>query len=617
MKKLLSTTAMLLPISVFAATGTDTTEELVVSATRLPETKSSVLGTVDVVTSEEIKIRNLKNLSEILALLPGVQTSTYGGRGQSSSFYVRGGNANQVLVLLDGETYSTGKISNINTNQIPANMIEKVEFIRGHRASVYGANAVLGVINIITKPEYHTSQRAAYTYSSYATHDFLTQNTIAITDKDVIKLAGGVGSSKGFNVHPVPGLNDGAEHGYKQHNLQLAYSHLFDNNLEVRGDYKYIYNKGDYDNSYFMPEIDENENDKHLLSGGANYTDDFYSFDFGVMYSHDNDYNYPENTSKYGPTSSAFKVKSVNSHFTNEFTVAEPWKVGFGVDYDYSRLDKDSNSYGANFGESNISLINRAAYLYTKVDNEFMLGELSGRLDDNSTYGNEGTYSIGLGGKLPLDSLLSVRYGTGFRAPNMQELYFPYYGNKELKSEKSNNWEVSLTNNNALGNVYVNAFYNKFRNWIGSKPPMYLYENLDKVTIKGLEFGTDLSFLETHHFIASASLTDTENRTTHKELDGKAKQIYKARYHGSEKIAGHTIDGFGEYRFTSKRKFSNVPNQGGFGVVNIGVGFSVLNDMVRFGVGADNIFDKKYEYIYGYPTGGAIYSGTVEIRNLF
>ena len=58
---------MLLPISVFAATGTDTTEELVVSATRLPETKSSVLGTVDVVTSEEIKIRNLKNLSEILA----------------------------------------------------------------------------------------------------------------------------------------------------------------------------------------------------------------------------------------------------------------------------------------------------------------------------------------------------------------------------------------------------------------------------------------------------------------------------------------------------------------------------------------------------------------------
>ena len=88
-------------------------------------------------------------------------------------------------------------------------------------------------------------------------------------------------------------------------------------------------------------------------------------------------------------------------------------------------------------------------------------------------------------------------------------------------------------------------------------------------------------------------------------------------YHGSEKIAGHTIDGFGEYRFTSKRKFSNVPNQGGFGVVNIGVGFSVLNDMVRFGVGADNIFDKKYEYIYGYPTGGAIYSGTVEIRNLF
>ena len=210
-------------------------------------------------------------------------------------------------------------------------------------------------------------------------------------------------------------MNDGAEHGYKQHNLQLAYSHLFDNNLEVRGDYKYIYNKGDYDNSYFMPEIDENENDKHLLSGGANYTDDFYSFDFGVMYSHDNDYNYPENTSKYGPTSSAFKVKSVNSHFTNEFTVAEPWKVGFGVDYDYSRLDKDSNSYGANFGESNISLINRAAYLYTKVDNEFMLGELSGRLDDNSTYGNEGTYSIGLGGKLPLDSLLSVRYGTGFR----------------------------------------------------------------------------------------------------------------------------------------------------------------------------------------------------------
>jgi vitamin B12 transporter len=112
-----------------------------------------------------------------------------------------------------------------------------------------------------------------------------------------------------------------------------------------------------------------------------------------------------------------------------------------------------------------------------------------------------------------------------------------------------------------------------------------------------------------------------KNKDTHKTVYGRAKQIYKAKYmfDSDDMFADFGLDGYADYRFTSKRTFSNGKTLGGFAVVNLGVGVTPagMNKYVRFGFGIDNLLDKKYEYNAGYPTGGRVYSGTIEIKNLF
>ncbi len=617
MKRELLLAGLFVPVIAYA--GTDTTDEVVVSASRISETKTHILGQVDVITAKEIQERNLKTLTDVLALLPSVQVVSYGGRGQSGSFYVRGGNANQVLVLLDGENLSTSKIGEFNSNHIPTNMIEKVEFIRGHRASVYGANAVLGVINIITKPEYKTKQRAAYTYSSYDTHDFSMQNTFAITDNDALKVTGGVSSSKGFNVHPVSGVNEGAKHGFKNNNVQIGYTHTFDNDLEIRADYKRIKNEGDYDNSWSgTPATSVNYDENQIVSVGADFGNELYAFDFGTMYTHDNDYNHPKDVPVSDMQSSAFKMDTINSHFTNEFYPVTELRLGFGVDYNYSRLNKNSKvEWSGNFADSAKSISNKAGFVFMKYDQNIFSGELSGRLDDNSVYGSEGTFNVGLGVNILEDNQLSARYGTAYRAPNMQELYYPGYGNSRLDPEKSKNVEVTLRNKY----FFVTGFYNNIKHQIGSDPLTWQYENINRVNIKGVEMGANMPFNKYQNLDLSASLMNPKNKDTHQTVYGKAKQLYKAKYmFDSEDLFGDFgMDAYADYRYTSKRTFSNGQTLGGFAVVNLGFGLTPagMNKNIRFGFGIDNLLDKKYEYYAGYPTGGRVYSGTIEIKNLF
>lgn len=617
MKRNLLIAGLLAPVLAYG--GTDTTDEVVVSASRLSETKTHVLGQIDVITEKEIQERNLKTLTDVVALLPSVQVTSYGGRGQNASFYVRGGNSNQVLVLLDGESLSTSKIGELNANHIPANMIEKVEFIRGHRASVYGANAVLGVINIITKPEYRTKQRAAYSYSSYDTHDLALQNTFAITENDALKVTGGVSSSDGVNVHPVPGVNDGARHGFDNYDVQIGYSHTFDNNLEIRGDYKRIKNEGDYDNSWsgtYGTSVNYDEN--QIVSVGADFGNELYAFDLGAMYTHDNDYNHPKGLPVSDMQSSAFKMDTINSHFTNEFYPVTDLRLGFGADYAYSRLNKNSKvEWSGNFANSAISINNKAAFVFARYDYSFLSTELSGRIDDNSVYGSEGTYNVGIGASFLEDYQFSVRYGTAYRAPNMQELYYPGYGNSRLDPEKAKNLEVTLRNQY----FFISGFYNNIKNQIGSDPLTWQYENISRVNIKGVEGGANIPFDRYNKLDLSASLMNPKNKDTHKTVYGRAKQLYKAKYmfDSDDMFADFGFDGYADYRFTSKRTFSNGKTLGGFAVVNLGVGVTPagMNKHVRFGFGIDNLLDKKYEYNAGYPTGGRVYSGTIEIKNLF
>lgn len=592
-------------------------EEVVVTAKRLAQTKSSVLADVQVVSRKEIELHNAQTFGEALSLLPGVSFINYGGRGQTSSFYVRGSKAEHVLVLLDGqEINSISTMGTVNPNTIPANIIERIEFVRGQRATVYGSNAITGVINIITKPDYKNKQSLSYTYSTYNSHDFNTVNTIA-TENSVVKVAAGASSSDGYNVKPID-LNHGDKHGYKNKNLNLSYSHLFENDLELWGSYNYMNNKGDYDNSYDSAwgtnhEIDQNEVDRNMFSFGAKLNKEKYSFDLGLMYTNNNSYDAPKGAERYSYSSSAAKTNVFNAYFVNEYKAVDWLSVGLGVDYSNSILDKDSNTYASQYRDSDISLVNKGAALTLTSDTQYILAEGSARIDDNSIYGSEDSYTVGLGYKFIPNHIISARYGNANRAPTLSELYYPGYGNEKLKREKSRSFEMNFNGGVDHFGYYVNAYYNSYDNLIGSDSSTWQYINIAKAKIRGLELGATAKF-EYIQAKLSVDLVEPKNSETNKTLTYKPKQQYKANIFGNY----NSLDYSFLYSFTSKRYMSewNSNYLGGYGVVNAGLGYTFW-DKIRFGFNVNNLFDKQFEYQKGYVNDGRVWQGTIEIKNLF
>ncbi|MDF5262253.1 TonB-dependent receptor plug domain-containing protein, partial [Vibrio parahaemolyticus] len=129
---------------------TSTDETIVVTANRFEQAESRTLADVEVVTRQDIDRIQAKTLPDVLRRLTGIQVSQNGGRGQLASLFVRGTSSDQVLVLVDGVRFARAAKGAVDFNQIPLTYVQRIEYVRGARASLYGSEAIGGVINIIT-----------------------------------------------------------------------------------------------------------------------------------------------------------------------------------------------------------------------------------------------------------------------------------------------------------------------------------------------------------------------------------------------------------------------------------------------------------------------------------
>lgn len=589
-------------------------KEVVVTASRLPQSQVSKISNVEIVTSKEIEAHNATNVFDVLKLLPGIQYTLYGGKGQTSSVFGRGGKGDQLLFLLDGNPINSAGIANVNTNNIPANIIERVEYIRGSKASLYGANAITGVVNIITKPSFKNKQSLSYKYSSHVTHSIDSKNVISNGDF-LIKVTGGVEKSEGYNVHPVKGLNDGDKHEYAKKNIEIMASKIFDNNLELSASYNYFYNQGNYDNSFWIHEEDENSDEKNIFSVGSSYIGDVNIFDFGAMYINSNVYDYAEGDSKLSNYGSQFKVDSINLHWIHQIkTGLEFLKIGYGFDFDNNILKSESALYGTYFGSSDKSIVNRGGLLFASTESENLDLELNVRYDNNSVYGSETSYSLGSIFKYS-NYLLSLKYATSFRAPTIQELYYPGYGNDNLKVEEAKNYEVSFTSNYDFFTYSIVGYYIDYRNLISSMPPTYQYYNVSKASSKGVELVTKYNYDEFLNLRSSIEYMEARDGDLDRILPGRARFTFKTSAFGViDKLEYNVSYNFMSKRYNSLTDYNDT--LGSFGLFNVGLKYK-LNNHIKLGGSVENLFDKKYEMIKGYSTPGVVYSANIELFDFY
>ena len=154
---LLATASALLSQVTLAATATEETvqqdnlQQLVVTATRSEQALERTLAPILVIDREEIELSEALDVADLLRFHAGLEIARNGGPGQATSVFVRGTDSNQVLVLVDGIKINPGTIGGAPFQNIRPEMIQRIEVVKGPRSSLYGSDAIGGVINIITR----------------------------------------------------------------------------------------------------------------------------------------------------------------------------------------------------------------------------------------------------------------------------------------------------------------------------------------------------------------------------------------------------------------------------------------------------------------------------------
>ncbi len=415
----------------------------VVTATRTAQTASQSLAAVSVIDREDIERSQARSVPELLRQVPGVSLANNGGFGKNTTLFLRGTESDHVLVLIDGIKVGSASAGLTAFQDLPVELIERIEVVRGPRSSLYGSEAIGGVIQIFTRRGDGQGAKPFFS-AGYGTHQTLEGSA---------GVSGGAGNgwySLGVSSFDTAGINtkragtagyEPDRDGYRNLSGNLRGGYRFDNGLELDGTLLRAKSHNDYDqvfgNSGFNANADGEQN---LVGGRARFTPfDPWLVTLQAGRSEDKADAYQD-----GRFYSRFDTRRDSLSWQNDLTLAEGHVLTLGYDW-----QKDEISSSEAFSVD--SRLNKgwfAQYLgqYGRQD-----WQLSLRRDDNQQFGVHDTGSAAWGYALSDALRFTVSYGTAFKAPTFNELYYPDYGNPDLDAETSRSLEVGLSGTHGWG----------------------------------------------------------------------------------------------------------------------------------------------------------------------
>lgn len=560
---------------------------VITSANRFAQPVSSVLAPVEVVTQKELARWQVTTVTEALRRLPGLQIAQNGGMGQKSSVFIRGNESRHVLVLIDGirVAQSANGTGSVDFNQLPLALVERIEYIRGPRSSTYGADAIGGVINIITGRETDGGNLQASAGSlHYQNYQGSVRNHV--TDRTVVSVAGQFTDTRGYDV--VAGTNEPDRDGFRSRFAWASVEHKFSESTEGFVRIHGSANQNEYDGSY--------------SNRGRTYT---RQYDSGLRFNQDN-YSSQLIASYQDVDSDTFAPSNMlRSHDEyNQRTLQ--WMNNYQVGYGQIGAGIDWNRNQAMYSNQAKSRDNTGVYLTTQQRIGDWTLEGAVRQDHNQDYGNNFTWQSAVGWQF-IDSTQAVlSYGTAFKAPTLSQLYGSgtIDSNPELKAESSRNLELAFSGQLQALNWRVSTYRNKVDNLITYySTPTYdyaQYRNTSEATIKGIE--TEASF-NTAAFMHTLSFDYTDPR----DQDGnlllrRAQHTYKYMLDFEVMRMQFNI----AYQYVGKR--ADVSNQTlpSYSLWDLAASYPITQSLTARGRIA-NLFDKKYETAYGYPAAERAY----------
>ena len=582
------------------------TSDVFVTATRTPISKNNVIADVTTISSEDIERAGSSSLPELLQRQPGIEISNLGGPGKVSTIGIRGTSSTHSIVLVDGIRLSAATTGFSAIEHIPLSQIEKIEIVRGPASSLYGQDAIGGVIQIFTKKGVDGFKPYVdIGYGSYNTSNFKSgvragnnQTTYAINFAAM--------NSDGFSAF-VPNPANAAnsinldKDGYKNYSLSSSLSHKINQDYEI--DLQYFLSKGknQFDNRFanFSPSFHGNyKNEIKLETYAMNIkgqinkawqssiklsqsTDKYLDLQKLNNFTFEDDANLKD------------LYKTTQDQLSWQNNVALP-RGSITLLYDFLKQRIKTTDVYEKTQRTNHGVM--VGYSLIEDKHNF---QSNFRKDFNSVYEDAVTGNIGYAYSIDPNWTIASSYGTAFVSPSFNFLYSLAdsfaLGNPNLKPEKSKNIEGSIRYKDDSGSMSLTMFQNKIDDFIIYTAPAEAgsrtsTQNLNKAEIQGLTISGDQFF---GHFQIKGSATgqSAKNEDTDKYLPRRASLIGNINlnyYIGNWNIG--VEETFSGKRFDDKE---NIVNLSGYALTNIVADYKI-NDKLKLNLRLNNVLDKDY-----------------------
>ncbi|MCB2226865.1 MAG: TonB-dependent receptor [Desulfarculaceae bacterium] len=580
--------------------------DVVVTATMTEEEMNQVPSTTFVVSDQEIKEKAQFNLADALRDVPGVYIRSNGPFGGTTSLTMRGTQSGQTMLMLDGvrmadpiSTNGAFDIANLLTGGIG-----QVEVVQGPQSTLYGSDAMAGVVNIITKRG--QGDPTGWATVGYGSHNTFQGNAGAQGQIDRFNfMVAGTGINTDGISKIKAGSEDDAYHSY-QFNGRVGFD--INDNTEIYFIGYYNQAKSDYDGYVNGKQGDTNDNVKTTsytsILGVTNAPFSWWNQKFTVSYgSVANDYQDGSDYNSYLTTAEwrhNLLYKDINT-----VTVGAQWQQEQG-DYTttYDSVGKKTADTMSLYLQDQLKIL----------DGLYLLGGV--RNDNNDDYDAQVTWRAGASYTIAASgTTFKGTYGTGFKAPSLYQRYSPY-GSQKLEPEKSKGWDLGVTQTLwnqrvKLGLTYFNI---QTDNLINFDMNTWKYENLDEVKSQGLEFFASAMICSWLEVNGSWTYTDAQDESTDKEL------AYNPRDKGTLGVRLPLMNDrlnirvwalYVGDRYTDAANTSQVDS---YITVNATATYKLTKWLSVYG-NVINLFDEDYVEIQGYNTLGL--SGFLGLRAEF
>ncbi len=513
--------------------GRNTLDEVTITANKILQKQSQTGKVVTVISQQDIAANAGKTLGQLLNEQAGLTINgALNNLGTNQTVYLRGAGAGRTLILVDGvPAYDPSLINNeFDLNLIPLALVERIEVARGAQSTLYGSDAIGGVINIITTAPANKriGGTAGLSYGRFGTlrADAQLQGQLQKFDYSIRY---GYLNSQGFSTaQDRTNAGNFDKDGYEQHAVNARAGYQLSKALKLSSYLQYSDYQTDLDNGIFRDDRDYTSASNNLLTGlTADWKKEKYQLKLHYMYSHTNRNLLDDSTHVGGFakfSTNDFYGKAQFAELYGSFQLSKRFTLLAGTDFRYSSMNSRFFSLSS-FGPftdafKDTSLYQASAYSSLLYGHRWLHIEAGIRWNYHQRYGNNATYTFNPSVRINSQWRVFGSIASGFKAPSIYQLYSAF-GNENLEPETSVNYELGVQYGHKQLRSRLVYFHRKINNGLDFDNINFVYFNYNRQTVNGLELETEWKPLQqltiTANYTWLSPTEQSQSRITNKD----------------------------------------------------------------------------------------------------